>query len=201
MQKSIAYLKIMCYNVFILQSNRKEIDTMAVFSPGYYYDNVTMIPAPLFKELGIKAVVLDIDNTLVTYDDPKPTPSAAAFLKMLTDNGISVAFLSNNGPERVTEFNSELGFPFLYKGHKPLTGKLKKLIAEMKATPETTMMIGDQIFTDICCGNFAGTHTLLVRPIKDKLTPFFRFKRFLEKPILKRFQKKHPDRCFLHKEG
>ena len=86
MQKSIAYLKIMCYNNRILQSDRKETDTMAVFSPGYYYDNVTMIPASLFKELGIRAVVLDIDNTLVTYDDPKPTPTAAAFLKMLNDS-------------------------------------------------------------------------------------------------------------------
>ena len=68
--------------------------------------------------LGIKAVVLDIDNTLVTYDDPEPTPSAAAFLQMLRDNGISIAFLSNNGPERVTKFNKSLGFPFLSKDRK-----------------------------------------------------------------------------------
>lgn len=142
-------------------------------------------------------MVLDIDNTLVTYDDPKPTETAMAFLNMLKEQGISIAFLSNNGPERVTEFNRELGFPFLYKGHKPLTGKLKRLMATMNATPETTLMIGDQIFTDICCGNFGGTHTLLVRPIKDKLTPFFRFKRLLEKPILNRFKRRHPDRCFL----
>ncbi len=170
---------------------------IAVFTPEYYFDNVTQIPASLFKQLGITAVVLDIDNTLVTYDDPEPTPSAAAFLQMLKDNGISIAFLSNNGPARVTKFNEALGFPFLSKGHKPLTGKLKKLIAEMNATPAHTMMIGDQVFTDICCGNLGGTHTILVRPIKDKLTPFFRAKRLLEKPILKRMQKKHPEKCFL----
>jgi predicted HAD superfamily phosphohydrolase YqeG len=67
----------------------------------------------------------------------------------------------------------------------------------MNATPESTMMIGDQVFTDICCGNLGGTHTILVRPIKDKLTPFFRAKRLLEKPILARMKKKHPERCFL----
>ena len=174
----------------------REAIAIAVFSPEYYFDAVTDIPASLFTELGIKAVVLDIDNTLVTYDDPKPTPSAAAFLKMLTDLGIKVAFLSNNGPDRVTLFNAELGFPFLDKGHKPLTGKMKKLLAILQTTPENTMMIGDQVFTDICCGNFAGTHTLLVKPIKDKLTPFFRCKRMLEKPILKRFKRRHPERCF-----
>jgi HAD superfamily phosphatase (TIGR01668 family) len=195
MPKHIVYFKKICYNdsKYLV----REANDIAVFSPEYYFDAVTDIPASLFTQLGIQAVVLDIDNTLVTYDDPKPTPSAAKFLKMLTDLGISVAFLSNNGPERVTEFNRELGFPFLYKGHKPLTGKMKKLMQTMNVTPDNTMMIGDQIFTDICCGNFAGTHTILVKPIKDKLTPFFRCKRFLEKPILRRFKRRHPERCFI----
>ena len=143
------------------------------------------------------STILDIDNTLVTYDDPEPTPSAAAFLKMLSDNGIAIAFLSNNGPERVTKFNQSLGYPFLSEGHKPLTGKLKKLLKTLNVEPKNAMMIGDQVFTDMCCGNLAGTHTLLVRPIKDKLNLFFRTKRVLEKPILYRLRRRHPERCFL----
>ena len=60
----------------------------------------------------------------------------------------------------------------------------------MALRPEKTAIIGDQVFTDVLAGRFAGLGlTVLVKPIKDKTSLFFRFKRFLEKPVLKAFIK------------
>ena len=54
-----------------------------------------------------------------------------------------------------------------------------------------TAVVGDQIFTDIRSGKKLGVRlTVLVDPIKDKRTLFFRFKRLLEKPVKSLYRKK-----------
>ena len=54
-----------------------------------------------------------------------------------------------------------------------------------------TAVIGDQIFTDVWSAKSLGLRAYLDKPIKDKLTPLFRFKRALEVPVLKRYAKMH----------
>ena len=53
--------------------------------------------------------------------------------------------------------------------------------------PENAAMLGDQVFTDVLAGKNAGLRTILVKPIRDKKTLFFRFKRWLEKPVLRAY--------------
>ena len=47
--------------------------------------------------------------------------------------------------------------------------------------------MGDQIFTDVLAARLAGIRAALVPPIKDKTDPLTRFKRLLERPIMKRY--------------
>ena len=48
-------------------------------------------------------------------------------------------------------------------------------------------MVGDQLYTDILGGNIFGAYTILVKPINQEIEPpFVAFKRFLEKPFLRR---------------
>ena len=75
------------------------------FMPDIYLNDIYEITPEMLKERGIKAVLLDIDNTLVTYDDPKPTESVLKWLDALKNVGISAAFISNNHQERVELFN------------------------------------------------------------------------------------------------
>ncbi len=180
---------IICYNCFeIIFGDNKMIDKY--FMPDLYLDDIYGITVKYLKDHGIKAVLLDIDNTLVTYDDPKPTESVLNWLKMLSENGIAAAFVSNNHKERVELFNSDLGLFAAWDSKKP-SGKY--YIAAMKhlgVEKENAAVIGDQVFTDVWSAKRLGLHAILVKPIKDKTSLFFKSKRALEKPILKRYMKK-----------
>ena len=143
--------------------------------------------------MGKKYILCDIDNTLVTYDDPKPTEELLRWFESLNQNGIRVGFVSNNEPERVELFNSDLGFTAYAKAGKPFTKKIKSAMKDMGADPSNTVFLGDQLLTDAAAANRAGLYSVIVPPIKDKRNAFFRFKRWLEVPYVKKYRKNHSE--------
>ena len=165
---------------------------MNFFYPDYYFDDIYQAPAELFLENGIKGIIFDIDNTLAPYEMEKPDEKLTKYLYSLTDAGIKIAFVSNNHKERVEAFNI-FGCYGAYDAAKPACGAIKRAMKEMGTDKNTTALCGDQIFTDVFAGKRLGLFCVLVKPIKDKTTLFFRTKRFLEKPILKSYLKKRGD--------
>ena len=158
---------------------------MGLFVPDYYFDTVCSVTPELLKAHNIKALVLDIDNTLVPYEIPEPTAEVRAWLESMWENGIKTAFVSNNHKERVELFNKTLGCPAFYDSGKPLKKSCRGAVEAMGVTNAETAIIGDQVFTDVCAGRIAGfSLAILVKPIKDKTNLFFRSKRLLEKPVL-----------------
>ena len=161
------------------------------FLPDLYLDDIYQISPEALRERGIRAVLLDIDNTLVTYDDPKPTPAVLSWLAALKEHGIEAAFISNNHRERVECFNEELQLFATWDSRKPSGKCYRAAMAHLGTDERTTAVIGDQVFTDVWSAKRLGLYCILVKPIKDKTSLFFRSKRLLEKPILRRYAKKH----------
>ena len=157
--------------------------------PDEMYDRFDMITPEHLKSLGIKYIFSDIDNTLATYDDPTPPENVLRWLDLMEDNGIKVAFVSNNKEERVALFNRDLKYVAYSKAKKPLTGKLKRAMRDLGAEKGNSLLLGDQLLTDAAAGNRAGMYVIIVPPIKDVLTPFFRFKRRIEMPYIEKFKK------------
>ena len=155
--------------------------------PDYYLDDIYKITPEILLDLGISAIILDIDNTLVTYDDPLPTEPVMCWLHKLEDAGIKMAFISNNNEERVSLFNRDLGYFHSSKSGKPSVKMIVKAIEYMQSDSKTTAAIGDQIFTDVLAAKRLGLTAFLVKPIKDKKSLFFRFKRFFERIIIRRY--------------
>lgn len=141
------------------------------------------------RALGITHIFCDIDNTLATYDDPTPPEKVVQWCKSMNEGGITVAFVSNNDAERVALFNRDLGYTAYAKAHKPLVGKLCRAMADTRAQAEHSALLGDQLLTDAAAGNRAGLYVIIVPPIKDKKNLFFRFKRWLEVPYVKKFRR------------
>ena len=160
------------------------------FLPTKIYDNIYAITPEEMTSLGIRALILDIDNTLVTYDDPKPTESVAKWLLEMHDAGIQTAFVSNNHAPRVEMFCEGLGCYFHADAKKPSRKYLYEAMAHMGTDVNNTACVGDQLFTDVWAGKRAGMRAFLVPPIKDKRTLFFRAKRLLEKPFLRIYRKR-----------
>ncbi len=161
-----------------------------IFMPDGIFPDIYSIPTELFTSAGIRAIVSDIDNTLVTYDDAKPTEKLIEWLDGLAEAGIKTAYLSNNEVERVRIFNEETQFIAVGKARKPLTGNLKRICDMLRCEKSEICLLGDQIFTDVLCGNLYGVKTYLVSPIKDRTDFFTRLKRKCEKPIIKAYKRR-----------
>ena len=151
------------------------------------FDELTV---SFLKEKGIRALVLDVDNTLIPYEETEPRPAVLAWLRELKEAEISVAFVSNNHWARLNTFNASLGYPAYAHSCKPSRRNMKKALAAMNADPAHTANMGDQIFTDVWAGRRMKLYTVLVPPIKDKRDLFTRFKRLMERPYKKAYYKK-----------
>lgn len=158
--------------------------------PDLICDTVYDIPFSDFYKKGIRAIAFDIDNTLASYDTPEPDEKLTAFLFSLRDMGFSIAFVSNNDAARVDRFNAPLGFLAKANSHKPLTGTLKKVMAEFGVKKNEFLMVGDQLLTDALCARLAGVDVVTVPPIQPVENRFFRFKRRIEKPFIRAYYKK-----------
>lgn len=153
-----------------------------------HFDEVT--PAYL-QGLGVRAVLADIDNTLAPYEQAVPDERILNWVESLRAAGICLAFISNNDRERVETFNAPIGVPAYPKAGKPGGKYIRCAMAELGVTPQETVFLGDQLLTDALAGNRQGLRTIIVPPIKDKTTLFFRFKRLCERPTVRRFKRKN----------
>ena len=159
------------------------------FMPYKLYDNVYQIEFDELAAKGIKGLIFDIDNTLVSYKQPTPTDEVIALLQSLREKGFKVCFVSNNTQERVELFNQELNLPAFANAKKPLKKSMISALEVMKISPTQAAIIGDQLFTDVCAGKRIKILTLAVAPIEPVETLFFKVKRALEKPIIKKYRK------------
>ncbi len=159
------------------------------FLPDFYFEKFDDVTPDFLREQNISCLLCDVDNTLAPYEEPVPNARVRAWISLMRENGIKVVLVSNNHADRIELFNRELGLAAYPDCHKP-SGKRLRAIAEAEGVSlSQTAAFGDQIFTDVWGGKMIGIRAVLVPPIKDKKTLFFRAKRLLEKPFLKRFFK------------
>lgn len=157
----------------------------ANLQPDRQVDSVQELTPALLHKLGKDTILFDIDNTLVAHDVPTPTPEILNFLKKFTDVGIKVAFLSNNCKQRTDKFCADLDIFCVFRAWKPLKRGFRQILRQLGSTPKSTVIAGDQLFTDIWGGNRMGCYTVLVTPIKPAETRFVAVKRQFEKFFLK----------------
>jgi len=135
--------------------------------PRGVYDRVTDISPKALADRGIKLVLADLDNTLVPYHVTEPGEDVRRWKEELNANGITLFLLSNSRkPTRPGEFAGKLGIPFIGHAGKPKRKGYLAAMERMGCTPEQTVMVGDQIFTDTWGAHNSGVTPLLVKPIR-----------------------------------
>ena len=153
--------------------------------PDIYIDSIYDVDFTALYEEGYRAVIFDVDNTLVPHGAPADE-RAVKFFSYLNDCGFKALLLSNNKEPRVKSFSEEVKYStYIYKAGKPDPKGYLSACEKLGVTPEETIFVGDQIFTDIWGANLAGIRNIMVKPIlKWKEEIQIIFKRFLEAIVL-----------------
>lgn len=171
-------------------SKKKKHTLNYLLTPDYIFSKFTDITPEFLLSLGIRALVIDVDNTLAPYEQELPDEKTFAWFKALSDNGIKAALISNNSPERIEKYNAELGLLAFPDAKKPSRKAILAAINQMGIAQNECAGLGDQLLTDALAVHRLDMISLIVPPIKDKKSLFFRFKRLLEKPFIARYYKK-----------
>ena len=169
----------------------KKKKTSISLIPEYMFDTFDEVTPEFLLSIGINALLIDIDNTLAPYEQPIPDERIIGWFDSLRKNGIKAALISNNHPPRVELFNSKLGLDAYPDSGKPSTKTLRIAIEKMGVTPDTVAGLGDQLLTDTLSAHRLGAISIIVPPIKDRTSAFFKFKRQLERPAIRKYRKAH----------
>lgn len=162
------------------------------FYPDEYVESAYGIDYKGLYASGFRAIVYDIDNTLVEHGAPADERSRK-LIRELQEMGYRIMMLSNNKEPRVKMFCDAVGTNYIYKAGKPAQKNYKKAMQDMGTIPQQTLFVGDQLFTDVWGAKKAGMKTYLVKPIHPKEEIQIVIKRFFEKIVL-HYYKKERDR-------
>ena len=157
--------------------------------PKAYFNNVREIRIDFLQKNKIKALILDVDNTLIDYDKNLPKETIK-WANELEGQGVKLYILSNsNKKQKVKKVAEELGIEYEYFAKKPLKFGFKRVQEKLNEKPEHIAVVGDQIFTDVIGGNRCNMFTILVEPIAEKDIWITRIKRPIENAIKNRYKK------------
>ena len=138
------------------------------------------------RDLGIDALLLDVDCTLKPYRSEEIAPDVAAWLAGLREAGIGLCLVSNGRAGRIGLLAGKLDLAFVAKAMKPLPFGCRRAGRSMGFPPQRTAMVGDQLFADVMAGRLAGMVSILVDPIHPEQEHWYtRIKRPLERLLLR----------------
>ena len=153
--------------------------------PHLRVESVLELGVDRLGDLGLDALLLDVDCTLKRYRAETVSAEVAAWLDALREAGIGLCLVSNGLGARIGRFAETVGLPFRAKSGKPLPFGLRAAIRKMGFDRRRTAMVGDQVFADVMAGRLAGLTTILVRPIHPEEERWFtRMKRPFERLVI-----------------
>lgn len=153
------------------------------FYPDEYLSSAYEIDYEKYYRDGYRGLIFDIDNTLVPHGAPADEKSIA-LMSRLKAIGYQVMLLSNNKEPRVKSFNDKVQVSYIYKAGKPSRKGYLEAMRHMGTNEQTTLFIGDQLFTDVWGARRCGIRSILTKPIDKKEEIQIVLKRRLEYIIL-----------------
>lgn len=143
---------------------------------------------------GIRYLLFDIDNTILTYDELEPKKEHFELVSKLKQIGFTICLISNNHQDRVEKVSKPLDVYGVWDAYKPLTVGFKKALKLMNVTDRKEVVaIGDQIVTDVSGANKTKIKSILVKTIKKSNQKWYTIlNRSREKNIIKKIGKINP---------
>ena len=162
---------------------------MGMFKPTMYKKNIFEINYDKLKEMGIKCLVFDLDNTLGLIEHKRCPRNAKKLIKSLQDDFL-ILISSNNTRDRIEPYLKDLGIGGVSFSMKPSTRGLRKIKKDYNLKKKEMAMIGDQIVTDVLYGKRFKITTVLVDPLGEKDLKITGLNRKIEAKIVRKYEKR-----------
>lgn len=158
---------------------------LELFRPGMCVDSITDIDLDDLRSRGFDALIVDLDNTLLPWRSSEVPESSKDWVKRVRRVGMKLCIVSNtHNPARLNKVAACLGIPSMPKALKPRRRGFARGAGMMGCEPAKTVVVGDQILTDILGGNRAGMFTVLVKPMHSHEFIGTKISRLIERGIL-----------------
>ena len=161
-----------------------------ILTPEYIFKTIECIHPDFLAAHGIKALVLDVDNTLTADNSQVLEPTVQAWLDEMRAAGIRLTIVSNNTAKRVRPFAERIGLDWVPLACKPLPVGLAVARRRLGVRKNQMAMVGDQIFTDRLAAGLYGISCLYTMPRGGDHQRGVQFKRRFEPYWLDRYYRK-----------
>jgi HAD superfamily phosphatase (TIGR01668 family) len=153
-------------------------------APDRLLTSVLAIEADWLTANNFEALLMDIDNTLVSRETQKISPEIQNWVERLSNQGFKLFLVTNNWHRVVFQTAFELGLPILHKSMKPLPFNFSRALRKLGVNRQNAVVVGDQMMTDVLGARLAGLKVILVLPLAKADLPHTRLLRHLERLFL-----------------
>lgn len=153
------------------------------FLPKLIAPDITALTPELLSHRGIRLLMLDFDNTIVTYYSDIPAPQVEAWFQTMKGAGITLCVVSNSKKDRVQRFCDARGLGCIIRAKKPRGKGIRECLSRYQIPAVQAALVGDQIFTDTLGANAQGVTSVLVKAIHNH-NIFFKCRHILELPFI-----------------
>lgn len=161
------------------------------YRPDFLVEAVYDLTPDRLRHHGIKAVLVDLDNTLIAWNTPDGTPELRDWLDSMTEADMPVVVVSNNKHSRVERAVDKFGVDFVSRAMKPFTRGIKIAIDRYGFDPTEVVMVGDQLMTDIRAAHRAGIKSILVKPLVTSDAWNTKINRWRERRVVAKLEDKY----------
>ncbi len=158
---------------------------MAYLKPERYFSRISRIDIQHdLLDRGYRFALLDIDNTILsraTHDVPR---DVGVWLAQAKQAGVTFCLVSNNWHAHVHDLARELSVPIVAKSCKPFPAAFFLALRKLGAARAETVVIGDQLSTDVLGAHNAGLAAYLVAPLVEQDLKHTLYVRQIERAIL-----------------
>lgn len=155
-----------------------------LFSITAAFNSVTDISPEMLARLGIKGLILDIDDTLAGHNDPQPAVGVMEWLDKMKSHGIKMIIVSNNFYLRVKLFADLVGLEFVNESKKPFSKRYRIAAMRLGLPKHALAAVGDQIFTDVLGANRFKIKMLYTLPIGNTNSKIHKIRKTIESPFI-----------------
>ena len=163
---------------------------LELFKPDIYQKNILDINYKKIKNMGVKCIAFDLDNTLV---GPSSITIAKDKIKLIKElkKDFKVVIISNSLKSRVKKIGEQLKIEYYAFSIKPIQRNYRKMKSDLKLKDKEILTVGDQLLTDVLGAKRAKFLSALVTPMNKKEFFISKFNRIIEHFIFKRLKKKY----------